>query len=81
MIHGGSRDLPAKPANRIGPFSPCRELEVLVEGTDRDGRARGRTPCNRIAHVTGDKPATPGDYLRVRITRGLPNSLLAEAAA
>lgn len=58
-----------------------RELEVLVEGTDKDGRTRGRTPCNRIAHVTGEKPSTPGDYLRVRITRGLPNSLLAEAAA
>jgi tRNA-2-methylthio-N6-dimethylallyladenosine synthase len=58
-----------------------RELEILVEGTDRDGRTRGRTPCNRIAHVTGEKPATPGEYLRVRITRGLPNSLLAEAAA
>jgi tRNA-2-methylthio-N6-dimethylallyladenosine synthase len=58
-----------------------RELEVLVEGTDKDGRTRGRTPCNRIAHVTGEKPATPGDYLRVRITHGLPNSLLAEAAA
>jgi tRNA-2-methylthio-N6-dimethylallyladenosine synthase len=58
-----------------------RELEVLVEGTDKDGRTRGRTPCNRIAHVAGDTPATPGDYLRVRITRGLPNSLLAEAAA
>ncbi len=58
-----------------------RELEVLVEGTDRDGRTRGRTPCNRIVHVTGDVHAKPGDYLRVRITRGLPNSLLAEAAA
>jgi tRNA-2-methylthio-N6-dimethylallyladenosine synthase len=57
------------------------ELEVLVEGTDKDGRARGRTPCNRIVHVTGDRPPTPGDYLRVRITRGLPNSLLAETAA
>jgi tRNA-2-methylthio-N6-dimethylallyladenosine synthase len=58
-----------------------RELEVLVEGTDRDGRARGRTPCNRVAHVTGDSLARPGDYLRVRVTRGLPNSLLADAAA
>jgi tRNA-2-methylthio-N6-dimethylallyladenosine synthase len=57
------------------------ELEVLVEGTDKDGRARGRTPCTRIVHVTGDKSPTPGDYLRVRITRGLPNSLLAETAA
>jgi len=59
-----------------------RELEVLVEGTDKHGRTRGRTPCNRIAHVTADAGrAKPGDYLRVRITRGLPNSLLAEVAA
>jgi tRNA-2-methylthio-N6-dimethylallyladenosine synthase len=58
-----------------------RELEVLVEGTDKQGRTRGRTPCNRIAHVTGEQPAKPGDYLLVRITRGLPNSLLAEVAA
>jgi tRNA-2-methylthio-N6-dimethylallyladenosine synthase len=58
-----------------------REIEVLVEGTDRDGRTRGRTPCNRIAHVTGSDDARPGDYVRVRITRGLPNSLRAEAAA
>jgi tRNA-2-methylthio-N6-dimethylallyladenosine synthase len=59
-----------------------RELEVLVEGPDRDGRARGRTPCNRIAHVSGDGGLSkPGDYLRVRIVRGLPNSLLAEVAA
>jgi tRNA-2-methylthio-N6-dimethylallyladenosine synthase len=59
-----------------------QELEVLVEGTDKTGRTRGRTPCNRIAHVTGDGGRTkPGDYLRVRVTRGLPNSLLAEVAA
>ena len=58
-----------------------RELEVLVEGTDKQGRTRGRTPCNRIAHVTGEGLAKPGDYLLVRITRGLPNSLLAEVAA
>jgi tRNA-2-methylthio-N6-dimethylallyladenosine synthase len=60
-----------------------RELEVLVEGRDRSGQPRGRTPCNRIAHVTGahEDDAKPGEYLRVRITRGLPNSLLAESAA
>jgi tRNA-2-methylthio-N6-dimethylallyladenosine synthase len=58
-----------------------RELEVLVEGADREGRTRGRTPCNRIAHVTGTGHARPGEYLRVRITHGLPNSLRAEAAA
>jgi tRNA-2-methylthio-N6-dimethylallyladenosine synthase len=59
-----------------------REFEVLVEGIGRDGRTRGRTPCNRIAHVEGDaRRMKPGDYVRVRITRGLPNSLLAEVAA
>jgi tRNA-2-methylthio-N6-dimethylallyladenosine synthase len=59
-----------------------RELEVLVEGPDKYGRTRGRTPCNRIAHVSGDGGLSkPGDYLRVLIVRGLPNSLLAEVAA
>ncbi|HEY6065222.1 MAG TPA: tRNA (N6-isopentenyl adenosine(37)-C2)-methylthiotransferase MiaB [Thermoanaerobaculia bacterium] len=60
-----------------------KEFEVLVEGVGRDGRPRGRTPCNRIAHVeTGsDRAMKPGDYVRVLITRGLPNSLLAEVAA
>jgi tRNA-2-methylthio-N6-dimethylallyladenosine synthase len=59
-----------------------RELEVLVEGPDKHGRTRGRTPCNRIAHVSGDGGLSkPGDYLRVLIVRGLPNSLLAEVAA
>jgi tRNA-2-methylthio-N6-dimethylallyladenosine synthase len=58
------------------------EFEVLVEGVGRDGRTRGRTPCNRIAHVEGDAHRMkPGDYVRVRITRGLPNSLVAEVAA
>ncbi|HEY3169364.1 MAG TPA: tRNA (N6-isopentenyl adenosine(37)-C2)-methylthiotransferase MiaB [Thermoanaerobaculia bacterium] len=57
-----------------------REFEILVEGSGRDGRLRGRTPCNRIAHVDGTG-LKPGDYVRVRITRGLPNSLLAEIAA
>ena len=59
-----------------------RELELLIEGAGRDGRSRGRTPCNRIAHVTDAGPSLPpGAYVRVRITRGLPNSLLAEVAA
>ena len=60
-----------------------RDFDVLVEGLDRNGQTRGRTPCNRIAHVTGarQEEAKPGSYLRVRITRGLPNSLLAETAA
>jgi tRNA-2-methylthio-N6-dimethylallyladenosine synthase len=59
-----------------------RDLEILVEGAGKDGQPRGRTPCNRIAHVdAGDRNLKPGDYVRVRITRGLPNSLLARIAA
>ena len=59
-----------------------REFEILVEGRGRDGKIRGRTPCNRIAHVdAGSREMKPGEYLRVLITRGLPNSVLAEIAA
>ena len=60
-----------------------RELEVLVEGPGKDGQPRGRTPCNRVVHVTAppDREIPPGEYVRVRITRGLPNSLLGETAA
>ncbi|HEX5134720.1 MAG TPA: tRNA (N6-isopentenyl adenosine(37)-C2)-methylthiotransferase MiaB [Thermoanaerobaculia bacterium] len=58
------------------------EFEILVEGAGRDGKIRGRTPCNRITHVdAGSRELKPGEYVRVLITRGLPNSLLAEIAA
>ncbi len=26
-------------------------FEVLIEGHDRQGQGRGRTPCNRIVHI------------------------------
>ncbi len=61
-----------------------RELEILVEGVNRHGQTTGRTPCNRIVHlepsweVDGLKP---GHYVRVRVTRGLPNSLSGRVAA
>jgi tRNA-2-methylthio-N6-dimethylallyladenosine synthase len=59
-----------------------REFEILVEGRGRDGKIRGRTPCNRITHVdAGSRELKPGEYVRVLITRGLPNSLLAEIVA
>ncbi len=54
-----------------------REFEILIEGEDRKGQSRGRTPCNRIVHVEGVERIPPGSYVRVRIRRGLPNSLLA----
>ena len=55
-----------------------REFEILVEGVDRGGRSRGRTPCNRVVHLERGA-ATAGAYVRARITRGLPNSLLAQS--
>ncbi|MFN2386670.1 MAG: tRNA (N6-isopentenyl adenosine(37)-C2)-methylthiotransferase MiaB [Thermoanaerobaculia bacterium] len=54
-----------------------REFEILVEGADRRGQSRGRTPCNRIVHVDGSEGTLEaGSYARVRIVRGLPNSLI-----
>ena len=55
-------------------------FEVLLEGRDRQGQGRGRTPCNRIVHIPGAEDLEPGTYVSVRITRGLPNSLLGEVA-
>ena len=53
-----------------------RVLEVLVEDRDRQGRARGRTPCNRVVHVDDGGSLSPGDLAPVEIVRGLPNSLI-----
>ncbi len=58
-----------------------RDFEILVEGEDRSGQSRGRTPCNRIVHVEdGGGVLLPGQYSRVRIVRGLPNSLIGRLA-
>jgi tRNA-2-methylthio-N6-dimethylallyladenosine synthase len=54
-------------------------FEVLIEGHDRQGQGRGRTPCNRIVHIPDEAgELSPGRYVSVRITRGLPNSLIGE---
>ena len=53
-----------------------RAFEILVEGRDRKGQSRGRTPCNRIVHVESGQAPQPGEYARVEIVRGLPNSLI-----
>jgi tRNA-2-methylthio-N6-dimethylallyladenosine synthase len=55
-------------------------MEILVEGRNRRGQITGRTPCNRVVHVQSPLELSPGVYLPVRITKGLPNSLLAEPA-
>lgn len=54
-----------------------REFEILVENRDRKGQSRGRTACNRVVHVEDGDALVPGQYARIRISRGLPNSLLA----
>ena len=55
-------------------------FEVLLEGRDRQGQGRGRTPCNRIVHIPGAEDIEPGSYVSVRITKGLPISLMGELA-
>jgi tRNA-2-methylthio-N6-dimethylallyladenosine synthase len=57
-----------------------REYEILVEGEDRKGQSKGRTSCNRIIHVE-DATLQPGRYARVRVVRGLPNSLVGRLSA
>jgi tRNA-2-methylthio-N6-dimethylallyladenosine synthase len=56
-------------------------FEILIEGCDRAGKGRGRTPCNRIVHVPAGTDLAPGTYATVRIVRGLPNSLIGELVA
>jgi tRNA-2-methylthio-N6-dimethylallyladenosine synthase len=59
-----------------------RVMEILVEGSNAKGQSRGRTRCNRVVHIdAADGMTTPGRYVMARITRGLPNSLLATIAA
>jgi tRNA-2-methylthio-N6-dimethylallyladenosine synthase len=55
------------------------EFEILVEGEDRRGQTKGRTSCNRIVHVDpGIVRPEAGEYVAVRIVRGLPNSLIGQ---
>jgi tRNA-2-methylthio-N6-dimethylallyladenosine synthase len=58
-------------------------VDVLVEGESKFGHTlSGRTSCNRIVHFRPipDKPARPGEYVAVRIDRGLENSLAGSPA-
>jgi tRNA-2-methylthio-N6-dimethylallyladenosine synthase len=54
-----------------------RAVEVLVEGpSDDEGQRRGRTPENRVVHLTADERAAPaGAVVRARITRAGQTSL------
>jgi len=53
-------------------------FDVLVEGNSKfGGTLSGRTSCNRIVHFRprAERPVRPGEYVPVRIERGLENSL------
>ncbi len=74
-------DLQAVLQREINEGLVGREFEILVEGEDRRGQSKGRTSCNRIIHVEGRASLRPGAYARVRVVRGLPNSLMARLSA
>jgi tRNA-2-methylthio-N6-dimethylallyladenosine synthase len=58
-------------------------VDVLVEGESKFGQTlSGRTSCNRIVHFRpgAERPIRPGEYVPVRIERGLENSLAGSPA-
>jgi tRNA-2-methylthio-N6-dimethylallyladenosine synthase len=58
-------------------------FDVLVEGPSKIGDTlSGRTSCNRIVHFRPEpgRPARPGEYVPIRIDRGLENSLAGSPA-
>jgi len=58
-----------------------REFEVLIAGRNAHGQSTGRTPCNRILHLEDAGAIPAGEYVRVRVSRGLPNCLIGERVA
>ena len=73
--------LQAEIQERLNGALVGREVEVLIEGTNRRGQATGRTPCNRILHLEGGAAPPAGSYARARVTRGLANCLIGTVAA
>ena len=75
-------DLQTEIQHEINRGLEGREFEILVEGEDRRGQSKGRTSCNRIIHVeAGGAALRPGEYVPVRVVRGLPNSLVGRLSA
>ena len=75
-------DLQTEIQHEINRGLEGREFEILVEGEDRRGQSKGRTSCNRIIHVeAGGTALRPGEYVPVRVVRGLPNSLVGRLSA
>ncbi len=59
-------------------------IEVMVEGhNSARGQVIGRTSQNKTLNFTTGQPIlpAPGSYMRVLVTRSLPNSLVGEAVA
>jgi tRNA-2-methylthio-N6-dimethylallyladenosine synthase len=75
-------DLQTEIQHEINQSLVGREFEILVEGQDRRGQSKGRTSCNRIIHVEdAGQTLRPGEYVPVRVVRGLPNSLVGRLSA
>jgi len=74
-------DLQAELQREMNEGLVGREFEILIEGANRRGQPTGRTGCNRIVHVDGPVTPASGEYVRVRVTRGLANSLIGMLAA
>jgi len=57
-------------------------FEVLVDGkARREGQWSGHTSCNRILNFSSPEQILLGHYVQVRVTAGLPNSLIGEVAS
>lgn len=58
-----------------------REFEVLVDGRHAArGQWAGRTSSHRVVNFTSAETELLGKYVRVRVTRAMPNSLAGEQA-
>ncbi|HWQ61102.1 MAG TPA: 30S ribosomal protein S12 methylthiotransferase RimO [Negativicutes bacterium] len=74
--------LQAKISEELGAALAGRELDVLVEGVEEDGVARGRS-YREAPDVDGrvfveNAAAGPGEFVRARVVQGFAYDLLAE---
>ncbi|MGD8842149.1 MAG: tRNA (N6-isopentenyl adenosine(37)-C2)-methylthiotransferase MiaB [Gammaproteobacteria bacterium] len=69
-------------AARISAGMVCSEQRILVEGRSKKDAAEmaGRTENNRVVNFRGG-PELAGRFVRVRVTRAMPNSLRGEFVA
>ena len=57
-------------------------VEVLVEGKSRrENQWSGHTSSNKVVNFTSPREESLGDYVRVRVTAALPNSLVGEVVS